>query len=256
MVSAVLAALGGAAFAGFKGPGATGRKLMVLALAASGAALILLGNGPWAQYAFPLLVLMAGLAGLGLAWPSERLSSNARVVGGAAVLVLAIVLPWSVLPGTQIVSGKKIAPLAHSLEPYQYMVQAAKPGDRCLSMTNYNPVLIMDSDPQLFMHLMCFQTQADLQLVIDAIARERPRFVLGFDQHLLWVSHGGFDYLVLVKTPGADGGIEVWAEHPNIGKVRADYLYRWYDRNTLGVLERRQTPQSDETVAPTRPSPH
>ena len=247
MLSAPLAALGAAVFAGLQGSGAGARKLILLALVLSGAALVLMSNGPWAHYSFPLLVLLAGLAGLGLAWACERLSKNARMAVWITLLFLATLWPWSNLPEKQVLSGRPVSALEASLECYQYVVDSARPGDTCLSLTNFSPVLIMDADPKLFMHLMCFQKLEDLQIMVDAIVRDKPRFIVGPDNVLL-VSHGGLGKLKILMAPPEEGG-GVWLTHPNIGKVPADEVHRWYDWARVGVLERRQAPRQGAEIA-------
>jgi hypothetical protein len=239
--------VGGAAFAASKGEGAGERKLVALATTLGGVALALAGL-PWDQYHLPLLAMMAGFAGVGFACGIERIDRPWQRAAVVAMLGLAIIWPWSLDMQTKDERGKTVTSLEASLAAYQHILDTAKPGDTYLSMLNQSPVKMMDSDPKLWMHLLCFQTPDDLKGLVHTIVEKRPRFVVGFDSPF-FVPHGGNDSLRLTRARLPDGKVSAWVVHSFIGQVPADEVWRWYDSIGHGVLQRRETPRPEPGAA-------
>jgi hypothetical protein len=243
MLSAVIAIVGAATFGTSRGDGAGERKLIALGTTLGAVVLVLVGL-PWDQYHLPLLVMMAGFAGLGFACGVQRLPSRGQTGAALAVLGLAIIWPWSMELQSTDALGMPTGGLKTSLAPYQYVLDSAKPGDTYLSMLNISPVKMMDSEPKLWMHMMCFQKPEDLKLLVDAIVKDKPRFVVGFENPF-FVPRGGTESLHLAREVGPDGQAHVWAMHSFIGKVPADEVFRWYDSLGHGLLQRRDRPRQD-----------
>jgi hypothetical protein len=155
-------------------------KLIVIALLASSLTLILIAAGPFTQYHLPFLAITSGVAGLGLAAAVATLTARLRLVAAAALLGVLLVIGW--LARDYPPSGQ--SHLTMSLEPLQYVADQAKPTDRYLGITGYNPVYVMDSDPKYFMYWLCFQTDADFNLLPNVINQREPRFIVGFNAPL------------------------------------------------------------------------
>ena len=245
MASMLLALIGAAALATQKDQGAAFRKLLLAGLAAAGLLLVVTGTGPWLQYQFCLLVVVSGLAGMGLAWSCRHFAPRAKQCLAAAVLAVAVVWPWVNYPTTG--AGDDNVGLKESLKPFQYMLDRARPGDTCAVLINANPVMMMDADPQQFGRLMCFQGADGLRSVVASITEKQPRWIVGVDASWaaapeagpifssLWVPTVGLRRIQLVRRPNGS----IWLGAPGLGYVSADDLWRLYEPQQVILLERR-----------------
>jgi len=176
------------------------RKALIAALLVSSIALILLGNGPWPQYALPLIVLIAGLAGVGLAFVLDRMPARGRGFVLAGLLVVTIA--WVSLP-TVARFGKDRSDLSQSVRPLQAVLDMSRPAETYLGVQHWNPIFLMDADPKLFIKLVVRYDPATIRELAEVIRTNRPRFIIG-SRTPIWTANGRyfplrFDELAVVK---------------------------------------------------------
>jgi len=188
MISAPLAALGLGWLFSPGGMFGWGRKAVVLSLLAATIALILLGNGPWPQYHLPFLVIMAGLAGLGIASALDRMPPVGK---GVALAALAAVAAFSTVPPTLTDAANRRLGFDKSVAALQGVLDMSGPEDRYLSVQHLSPVFMMDADPQLFTRLVVCYDKPTLDALAQAIRTRKPRFIMGLNMNI-WTADGNY----------------------------------------------------------------
>ena len=130
-----------------------------------------------AQDHIPFLLMLAGLAGLGTAACLDHAPTRVQAVSLVTLLAVGIAWFWLALfclPET------RDASLKASLAPFQAVLDRGRPEDRFLSVQHWNPVLMMDADPKLFMKKMCIYDPNTYMEYVRVIEEKRPRFLVGF----------------------------------------------------------------------------